>query len=467
MKSLTDRRTTPRSWVPWLSLQTAVILALAIRPAVAQPAPRPSTELQPAARPLALTGVTLVDPARGVHAAGTTVLMDQDRIQAVFPTGAQTLPPGTEVHDLTGRHVIPGLINSHVHLMRRFLESREAMYDELERMFLGGVVVIRDMAGDARVIAGARRDILAGERLGPDIYNSAVFGGPEFAARDPRMARSSIGYRPGESPWAQAVTDTSDLARAIARADGAQVSALKLYLGFEPDLIGRLADEAHRQGLKVWAHATVYPSRPLDVVRAGVDVISHACGIAWQDADLDPSPYAGANIRQRPSFDPALVEADSPEMTALFEEMVGRGAVFDPTLSNHARPGDDRYGCTTELMAALTRAAQRSGVALSTGTDWFSPLEDSAPTVLHEIEALVDHEVLTPAEALTAATLHGARALGREQDYGTIEPGKLASFVALEEDPTQDVRALRKVVAVVHRGKLHWRAGSEVSAGLE
>ena len=70
-------------------------------------------------------------------------------------------------------------------------------------------------------------------------------------------------------------------------------------------------------------------------------------------------------------------------------------------------------------------------------------------------------------EALTAATLHGARALGREQDYGTIESGKLASFVVLEEDPTQDVRALRKVVAVVHRGKLHRPAGSEVPVGLE
>jgi hypothetical protein len=348
--------------------------------------------------------------------------------------------------------------------MRRFKESPEAMHDELERMLLGGVVAIRDMAGDARVLAATRRDVLAGERLGPDIYNSAVFGGPEFAARDPRMARSSIGYRPGESPWAQAVTPDSDLPRAIARADGAQVSALKLYLGFEPELIGRLAEEAHRQGLRVWAHATVFPSRPLEVVRAGVDVISHACGIAWQDADLDPVPYAGANVRQRPTFDPALVDPNSPEMDELFAEMVRRGTVFDPTLSNHAQSGDDRYGCTTELMAALTRAAHRKGVALSTGTDWFSPLEDPAPTVLHEIEALVQHEVLTPQEALTAATLHGARALGREQDYGTVEPGKLASLVVLRGDPTQDVSALREVMAVVQRGKVHWRAASEVSA---
>lgn len=465
MEILVYRALEQHSWSKWRVLLATALLAVVASPGAAQPATSAPPDRRPAPKPLALVNVTLVDPASEVHASGMTVLVgEKGRIRAVFPTGEQTLPPGAEVHDLEGRYVIPGLINSHFHLFRRFLESREAMYKELERMLLGGVVAIRDMAGDARVTAAARRDVLAGERVGPDIYTAAVFGGPEFMAGDPRNARASRGYLPGEAPWNQAVTLESDLPRAIARADGTQVSALKLYLGLEPELIGRLAEEAHRQGLQVWAHSTVYPSRPIEVVKAGVDGISHACGLAWQDADLDPSPYAGANVRQRPSFDPTLVEADSAEMAALFEEMVQRGVVLDPTLSVHLRPGDDRHGCTTELMVALTRAAHRNGVALSTGTDWGSPLDDPAPTVLHEIEALVDHEVLTPQEALTAATLHGARSLGLEQDYGTIEPGKLASLVVLGEDPTRDVRALRKVVAVIHRGKLHWRAESEGTA---
>lgn len=427
-------------------------------PASAQTSPKPPEDSRPEPETIALTGLTLVDPARGVHAAEMTILVHGDRIAATFRNGQQTLPPGTTVQDLQGRFVLPGLINSHVHLMRRFVSSREEMYSELERMLLGGVVAVRDMAGDARVIAGARRAILAGERLGPDIYNSAVFGGPEFAASDPRMARSSLGYRPGESPWAQAVTDETDLPRAIARADGAQVSALKLYLGFEAGLIARLAEEAHRQGLQVWAHSTVYPSRPIQVVRAGVDAISHACGLAWQDADLDPRPYAAANVRRRPRFDPVLVDADSPEMAMLFKEMVNRRVFLDPTLSSHVRPGDDRFGCTTDLMVTLIREAHRAGVTISTGTDWFSPLEDPTPTVIKEIEALVSHGVLTPEEALAAATLHGAQTLGREKDYGTIEPGKFASLMVLKEDPTRDLAALRSVVAVMQRGTLYWRS---------
>lgn len=435
----------------------ALALVLSAHPVGAQgPSDAPSAST-PAPRPLALVGATLVDPARQVHAPGMTVLVEEGTIRAVFPAGERELPEGTEVLDFEGRYVIPGIIEAHTHLMRRFTRSREVMYAELERMLSSGVVALRDMAGDARVIAEARRNVLAGERLGPDIYGVAVMGGPEFAATDPRMARSSLGYEPGESPWAQAVTPETDLSLAVARAAGAGATGLKLYLGFDAETISALAEEAHRQGLEVWAHATVFPTRPLDVVRAGVDAISHACGVAWQDADLDPAPYAGANVEERPRFDPAVVDADSPEMTALFEEMARRGTVFDPTLSAHARPGDDVYGCSTDLMIALTRAAHRAGVTLATGTDWFTPSEDPYPAVHREIEALVDHGVLTPAEALAAATLGGARALGRESDYGTVEPGKIASLVVLREDPVQDVRALRTVVTVVHRGVLHPR----------
>jgi imidazolonepropionase-like amidohydrolase len=325
-------------------------------------------------------------------------------------------------------------------------------------MHESGVVAARDMAGDARVVSEAARNVLSGQAKGPDLYHVAVMGGPEFAARDPRMTRSSLGYPAGGSPWAQAVTAETDLPLAVARAAGSGATALKLYLGFDAELIAALAAEAHRQGLQVWAHSAVYPARPLEVVRAGVDVLSHACGLAWQDADLDPTPYATANVNARPSFDPHLVEADSPEMTALFAEMVRRGTIFDPTVTNHAHPGDDRFGCTPELTAALTRAAHHAGVPLVTGTDYHLPADQPYPALHDEIEALVDDVGLTNTEALVAATLHGARALGKEADYGTVEPGKLASLVVLAEDPTEDIRALRTVVAVVYRGVVSERA---------
>ncbi len=77
--------------------------------------------------------------------------------------------------------------------------------------------------------------------------------------------------------------------------------------------------------------------------------------------------------------------------------------------------------------------------------------------MIHEIEYLVDQQVLTPLEAITAATLHGARAIGIENTHGTIEAGKVANMMILKADPLADIKALRKVALVVKNGQLYPR----------
>ncbi|HUP44049.1 MAG TPA: amidohydrolase family protein [Thermoanaerobaculia bacterium] len=399
---------------------------------------------------LVLTNVTLIDPGRDVHRPGMTVVVEGERIAAVFPAGERALPEGATIHDLGGRFLLPGLIDSHTHLTPLFAKSAEALNRDLQRMLDGGIVAARDMAGNPEAVAAAR----TAERA-PDIVHAGVVGGPHFIATGVRVARAGTG--------AQTVTAGSDVRAIVAHAKERQAAALKLYTEIDGTMIRALTSEAHRQGLQVWAHATVYPVRPIDVVRSGVDAISHLCGLAWQDADLDPTTHTRINEQTRPRFEPRLVDAESPEMQALFEEMVRRGTILDATLSNHLRPGDDAYGCTSQLMVALAKAAHRAGVFISTGTDYRSPDDDPYPSLHREIESLVDEGVLTAGEALTAATLHGARALGREHDYGTIEPGKLASFVILANDPREDIRALRSIVSVVKRGKLYPSAAEKAS----
>jgi len=149
-------------------------------------------------------------------------------------------------------------------------------------------------------------------------------------------------------------------------------------------------------------------------------------------------------------------------MIALFTEMVGRGTVLEPTLAGRARPGDDRYGCTLDLVVGITRAAHRSGVPLVAGTDFPAGEEDPYPSLHREIEALVRHEVLTPLEAIVAATHNGARAIGIEDSHGTIESGKVVNIVVLDIDPTEDIRALGSVTMVIKRGKVHPRAEYDV-----
>jgi imidazolonepropionase-like amidohydrolase len=133
---------------------------------------------------------------------------------------------------------------------------------------------------------------------------------------------------------------------------------------------------------------------------------------------------------------------------------VRRGTILDLTLSVHARPGDDVFGCTADLTVALARAAKDAGVTMVAGTDYESPDDDPFPALFLELEHLVESGVLTPHEALTAATMTAARLLGIEDRFGSIEPGKVASFIILERDPREDIRALRSITDVVHRGAL-------------
>ena len=171
-----------------------------------------------------------------------------------------------------------------------------------------------------------------------------------------------------------------------------------------------------------------------------------------------PTSIASRYTQTRPRFDPTLVDVDGPEMRTLFEEMVRRGTVFDPTLVLQSRPAVARFGCTSELLVALIRAAHRAGVSIAAGTNFHANEADLYPSLHQEIERLVSSGVLTPLEAITAATRNGARALGREKIQGTIEPGKLAHLVILTADPSRDIRALRSVVTVVKHGRLYARS---------
>jgi imidazolonepropionase-like amidohydrolase len=137
--------------------------------------------------------------------------------------------------------------------------------------------------------------------------------------------------------------------------------------------------------------------------------------------------------------------------------MAGRGTILEPTLAAHLRPGDDPFGCTTDLVVGLARAAHRAGITVVTGTDFHADENDPYPSLHQEIEALVRHEVLAPLEAIVAATQNGARALGIEHSHGTIESGKVANLVVLDANPAENIEALRSVFLVVKRGEVYPR----------
>jgi imidazolonepropionase-like amidohydrolase len=412
-------------------------------------------------RRVVLANATLIDGTGAAPRPGTTVVIENGRIADILPSAVERSDDGTETIDISGQFVVPGLVNTHVHFTPVLVNDAGAAAALLRRKLYGGVTTVRDAAGDARLLSPLQRQIAAGDLEGPDLFYAALFGSRDFVRNDPRVRRASRGMEPGAAPWQQEVGPHTDRAAAIRAAATSGASGLKFYIGVDAALIRDLTLEGHATGLRSWAHATVFPDRPLAVVQAGVDVVSHLCGLVWQDDDLSPSqnvPYTHTPPENpRPVFDPARVQPLGREMAQLLRAMAARGTLLDATLSQYS-DGFTATECSPELMVALAQSAHQAGVAFTTGTDYFAPPDDEHPTVLRELEALVDHGVLTPMEALVAATRNGARALGIAQTHGTVERGKIANLVVLPSDPTASIRAFRTVSLVMKNGVVYERA---------
>ena len=416
------------------SASVAVVAGLwALSPLLAAETPPPKT--------VAFVGATVIDGSGGAALPNATVLVRGERIIAV-QRGPHPAPPAdAEVVALAGRYLIPGLINTHVHLATLARPAEARAY--LRRELYSGVTAVRDMAGDVRLLSELKREALFDEIPAPDIYYAALMAGAEFFV-DERTHDAARGLTPGEAPWMRAVTASTDLPRAIAEARGTGATAIKIYADLPAPLVAAITAEAHRQKMLVWAHAAVFPATPLEVAAAGVDVMSHATLIGYQLSDPMPPSYAARTPLSAKAGEP------SPPLDAVLSLMQHRGILLDATVDVFYRFPGKRW--PPQLGAAITREAHRLGVAICAGTDDDADWNDPDSALDTEITRLARDAGLTPMEALVAATRNGARAVGEEPAMGTIAPGKLANFVILERDPLADIGNIRSVLTVVKHG---------------
>lgn len=406
-------------------------------------------------------GATLFDGTGAPPRSGTTIVVDGPLIRAVVPDadpGARV--EGAEVVDLTGQFVTPGLIDAHQHLATP--PDRRAAEAVLRRLAHSGVTGVRDMADDLRQIGDLARAALVGEIAAPDIHYAALMAGPGFFD-DPRTHQVTQGAVPGEVPWMQAVTDTTDLPLAVALARGTYATAIKVYADLEAPLVAAVTAEAHRQGIPVWAHAAVFPATPAEVVAAGVDTVSHVTLLAHETATRPLTSY-----RDKPPVDHAsLVTGTDGRLDALFSRMRDQGVVLDATASLWTcdeLAGDDpgsieRAAWQTELAIALTAQAHRAGIQLATGTDYETPPDAPFPALFDELAFLVGRCGIPAPDVLRSATLVGARSAGVDHLTGSVEPGKLADLAVFARDPLADIDHLRTITLTVKRGRRLPRAG--------
>jgi len=223
-------------------------------------------------------------------------------------------------------------------------------------------------------------------------------------------------------------------------------------------VLAALVAEAKVQGLPVTGHIGVRTSWN-EAMDAGIDGFNHIR--IWRDLlpqDMQPdgrdeSLDGGRNPIARMQADWSRIDPMGPEVSALIQRMAETGTALDPTLyiqrieeSARSRFSLEQFGLSTqayERMGVFVRRAVEAGVPLLAGTDnvgLFNELEAYAAA------GVPNHQILR------AATVNGARWLGRADDVGTVEPGMRAHLILVDGDPLEDIAQLRNIDLVVKDG---------------
>jgi hypothetical protein len=392
-------------------------------------------------------GATLIDGTAAAPRADMSIIVSDDRIEAVVPSAqlSDAQKAGARIVDVGGQYVLPGLIDSHVHYATN--PDRPYAEAELKRNIYGGVTGVRDMAGDARELAGLSREALLNRIPSPDIFYASLVAGPSFF-KDPRTVVAALGTQPGTVPWLYAVDDKTRLPLAVAQARGTGATGLKIYANLPGPLVRKLIAEANSQHFPVWTHMQVYPATPYDSL--GATAVSHVCMIARHVREAGKSAYGHGG---EPSYEG--LTADDPGIRKYIAALAKSGTIMDATLSVYKTDGKH---CHIDLAGDITRAMHAAGVKIIAGTDTDNTGGDPYPVLDGELEKLVRYAGFTPQQAITAATANAAEALGMQREFGTLVAGKAANMVFLQRDPLADIANVRSVVLTVKRGREYARA---------
>lgn len=399
---------------------------------------------------VALTGGTVHTMVPGRASEIATVLIERDRVRAVAPDLA--IPEGTTVVDVSGKHVVPGLVDGLVNL--------DADHDVL--YLSHGVTLVRDVGNDLVQVL-AERDGLARDRNpGPAIWAAgAVLDGPK-----PSTTAAVVLASPAE------VDDK------LPRLFDLDVDYLSFHLGLPKDAWRRVIEVAHAQQRRVQVWGPVVRGATLaEAAAAGQDGLLHLDGflppdVVWDQlevASLDPliEAVAEAKLAVTPGLALYAQQVVAPKESK--PELAFLGPMYVATWLVELESRKRFYGGQPELLERALKALQAQGallarlhargVPLVPGSGSPNPWMFPGESLIDELEMWTRAGIPDPA-VLRMATAGACAAIG-ERERGTIEAGKVADLVVLGADPSADVSNLREVEHVVVRGRHLTRADLE------
>lgn len=459
-------------------LLTLVILAVVYGTAFARSVRLDSTRppgasanrAKPGAGAQVLAGMTILDGTGGRIENGQVVIENGKIVEVLSEEDG--LPEGVAVTRLPGQFLIPGLIDSHVHLggsAGGSITSAEFAPDRVIhdlQAYLGvGVTSFLSLTDDAEDMKSLREE----QKLGMMRTPRPFFSGPGLTAPGGHPAKY-FRIVPGLAKrMTRQVTTAAEAEAAVRALAAVPVDLVKLFLegGRPGEPLPVLSEAAFRAGIRtaksLGLKTTVHVDSDQDArlaIDAGADSLEHMPSdlsdetirlLVAKGITLTPTLTATEGLMNAlngtPLTDPLVKEWVLPEVLTTLQspnswlerERKAAGAVQFYT-GRHA-----------DVLRATRRAVQ-GGVTLLAGSDAGNPEAFHGLGLIHELELLVNEAGMTPAAALTAATSTAAKRLG-STTVGRIAPGAFADLVVLGADPTRDIRALRDIRAVYLGGK--------------
>lgn len=412
------------------------------------------------AHKLAITGATLEDSTGSPPVKDSVILIENGSISAVGPVGKVNVPKDATILDASGKYAIPGLWDMHAH------------YEQVEwgPIYLAaGVTSVRDVGNEFDFIRTVYQELdrKQDRAVGPHLEFAGVIDGS------------------GPLSLGAVTADTPEQASAwVEKYKAAGARQIKIYSSVKPDIVRAITGDAHALGLTVTGHIPVGMTA-IEGVNDGMDQINH---ISYEIPYFSHEAL-GADGKPDRSKSP-VAELDGPRGRELIEVLKAHHTVLDPTVAlyelvRHTKPLDqlepgvehvapqlretldsppvpEDQAATViarwQILMGTLRTLHSAGIPIVAGTDQSVP----GYSLHREMELYVEAG-FTPLEALQAATIEAARALGLEAQSGSLQVGKRGDVLLLNADPLADVHNTRTVWRTVSAGAVYdpaplWRS---------
>ncbi len=422
------------------------------------------------AKPVLIYNVEVFDSPTATVKPAQTVIVSGRKIQSLAPSkAADVQPKDVEIIDGSGKMLLPGLWDMHVHL-----DGTDGILH-----LAAGVTTVRDLANDIEGLTARRQRFDNGTEIGPHVIPAGIIDGPG----------------PYQGPTKVLVSTPDEARTAVDNYHRLGYPQIKIYSSVKPELVSVITEEAHKNGQRVSGHIPAGMTAE-QCVRDGYNEIQHINFIVLnffpevkqtqtparltvpgeRAVELDPKServqsFFRLLVSHHVDVDPTLVAFENVLTSQAGKIPEGWEVVADrlppqvrrALLGGGFAPSDklQRYRDSFGVMLKLVKAMYESNIPIDAGTDFIAGFS------LHREMELLNASGIPAPEVLRIATYGSAKIMSRDDDTGSIAPGKTADCVLVNGNPTKNISDIRHVDMVMKDGWLFYPRELDEAIGVK